>query len=185
MPVKCHRKRNVSFCVHMSNAPLHLHFQKVFRFSFSVFFPFNPSNQEKMNTHIYTYLFDLGVTISLVSDVYFLSARPPLKSSTVSLVTVSSRGSPPLLPLLKVLWSVLRTITTLDRGWLNSWPCIVGGIIANDCERGPPTRGDLEQIRKGNEGIRFELKNTFYPYDSFRGRILLFLLEFFLEGDSI
>lgn len=112
-----------------------------------------PSNQEKMTSiYIYkhTYLFDLGVTMSLVSDVYFLSARPPLKSSTVSLVTVSSRGSPPLLPLLKVLWSVLRTITTLDRGWLNSWPCIVGGIIANDCERGPPTRGDLEQIRKGN-----------------------------------
>lgn len=84
--------------------------------------------------------------MSLVSDVYFLSARPPLKSSTVSLVTVSRRGSPPRLPLLKVLWSVLRTITTLDRGWLNSWPCIVGGIIANDWERGPPTRGDLKQI---------------------------------------
>lgn len=49
------------------------------------------------------YLFDFGVTMSLVSDVYFLSARPPLKSSTVSLVTVSRRGSPPRLPLLKVL----------------------------------------------------------------------------------
>lgn len=48
-------------------------------------------------------LFDFGVTMSLVSDVYFLSARPPLNSSTVSLVTVSRRGSPPLLPLLKVL----------------------------------------------------------------------------------
>lgn len=140
----------------MSNAPLHLHFQKVW-FPFSPVFPFRfQVIKRKWQAYIYiyiykhTYLFDLGVTMSLVSDVYFLSARPPLKSSTVSLVTVSSRGSPPLLPLLKVLWSVLRTITTLDRGWLNSWPCIVGGIIANDCERGPPTRGDLEQIRKGN-----------------------------------
>ena len=87
---------------------------------------------------------DFGVTISLVSEVYFLSARPPLNNSTVSLVTVSKSGSPPLWPLLKVLWSVLRTITTLDWGWLNSWPCIVGGIIAKDCDNGPPTRGDLK-----------------------------------------
>lgn len=92
----------------------------------------------------FPYLLDFGATMSLVSEVYFLSARPPLKSSTVSLVTVSRRGSPPRLPLLKVLWSVLRTITTLDRGWLNSCPCMVGGIIASDCERGPPTRGDLQ-----------------------------------------
>lgn len=48
-------------------------------------------------------LFDFGVTISLVSEVYFLSALPPLNNSTVSLVTVSRRGSPPLRPLLKVL----------------------------------------------------------------------------------
>lgn len=112
-------------------------FQKVW---FLLRFPFNGAIKRKW------YLFDFGVTMSLVSDVYFLSARPPLKSSTVSLVTVSRSGSPPLLPLLNVLWSVLRTITTLDRGWLNSWPCIVGGIIANDCESGPPTRGDLKRI---------------------------------------
>lgn len=87
--------------------------------------------------------------MSLVSEVYFLSALPPLNNSTVSRVTVSSKGSPPpRRPLLNVRWSVFRTMTTRDSGWLNSCPCIVGGIIAKGCDSGPPTRGDLQKEKK-------------------------------------